>query len=161
MAKELRKSALRVQECLSALGVELEVREFADSTRTARDAADCVGCEVGQIAKSLVFQETNSGGLFLVIASGANRVDTKKIEKSLACKLKQAKAEVVKEKTGYAIGGVPPVGHAEVLPTVLDEDLKQHEVIWAAAGTPFAVFQLTPALLETITKGQWLDLRQE
>jgi len=160
MEKELSKSALRVQTFLADCGEEFVVRELASSTRTAQEAADSIGCAVDQIAKSLVFQDKASGELILVVASGGNRVDTGKIETVMGWKLKQAKADMVKEKTGYAIGGIPPVGHNEPLRTVLDEDLKQYDVIWAAAGTPFAVFQLTPPLLGRITGGEWLDLRQ-
>jgi len=159
MEKELSASALRVQQYLAQRGERFEVKEFADSTRTAQEAADSIGCSVAQIAKSLVFEDRNSGELVLVIASGSNRVDTGKIADATDCRLKQAKANMVKPKTGYAIGGIPPVGHNEPLKTFLDEDLKRFNTIWAAAGTPFAVFQLTPASLEKLTCGQWLDLR--
>ncbi|TVM32765.1 YbaK/EbsC family protein [Oceanidesulfovibrio marinus] len=161
MAEELSRSAQKVQEYLSQFDSSLEVMELAGSTRTAQDAADSVGCSVAQIAKSLVFQDKNSDELVLVIASGINRVDTKKIAKTTGSNLKQAKADLVKEKTGFAIGGIPPVGHAEPLKTVLDEDLQHYETIWAAAGTPFAVVKLTPELLWSLTGGTWLDVRQE
>lgn len=160
MEKELSASALRVQQYLAQRGEQFEVKELADSTRTAQEAADSIDCSVAQIAKSLVFEDRNSGELVLVIASGSNRVDTGKIADATDYRLKQAKANMVKTKTGYATGGIPPVGHNEPLKTFLDEDLKRYDRIWAAAGTPFAVFQLTPASLEKMTGGQWLDLRQ-
>ncbi|NDV26041.1 YbaK/EbsC family protein [Desulfovibrio sp. JC010] len=161
MSNELSNSASRVQEFLSKSGKDFDVREFSSSTRTAADAAESVGCEVGQIAKSLIFQDKKTDELVLVIASGSNRVDTKKISKTVGFKLKQAKADLVKEKTGFAIGGIPPVAHSEPLQTILDEDLQQYAEIWAAAGTPHSVFQLTPTSLEELTSGEWLDLRQE
>ncbi len=157
----LSKSAQQVQNFLSELGREFEVREFPSSTRTAQDAADSIGCQVAQIAKSLVFEEKKSGELVLVVASGSNRVDTKKIKAATGYVLKQAKADAVKERTGYAIGGIPPAGHKNPLITLLDTDLQQYATIWAAAGTPHAVFQLTPELLESLTKGSWLDVREE
>lgn len=161
MAEALSRSAQKVQEYLSQFDDSLEVMELAGSTRTAQDAADSIGCSIAQIAKSLVFQDKSSGELVLVIASGINRVDTKKIAQAIGCNLKQAKADLIKEKTGFAIGGIPPVGHAEPLRTVLDEDLKHYETIWAAAGTPFAMVKLSPELLGSLTGGTWLDVRQE
>ena len=161
MTDNLSNSAMRVQEYLSKSGKDFKVKEFPSSTRTAADAADSIGCEVGQIAKSLIFQDKKTDELVLVIASGSNRVDTKKINKSFGLKLKQAKADLVKIKTGFAIGGIPPVAHTEQLQTLLDEDLQQYVEIWAAAGTPNSVFQLTPSSLEELTNGDWLDLRQE
>jgi len=161
MADNSSSSLRRVQEYLSRSGNDFEVREFSSSTRTAADAADSIGCEVGQIAKSLIFQDKKTDELVLIIASGSNRVDTKKISKSVGFKLKQAKADLVKEKTGFAIGGIPPIAHTEQLQTILDEDLQQYVEIWAAAGTPHSVFQLTPTSLEELTKGNWLNLKQE
>lgn len=156
----LSKSAQRVQEYLSRQDGTYEVRELSSSTRTAQDAADSVGCEVGQIAKSLVFAEAGTGELVLVIASGANRVDVGKIEASEALRLRRADGNAVKKATGFAIGGIPPVGHDRPLTTLLDRDLKRYETIWAAAGTPHAVFRLTPEKLERLTGGRWLDLRE-
>ena len=161
MTLNLSNSASRVQAYLSKFGQDFEVREFSSSTRTAVDAADSIGCKVGQIAKSLIFQDKKTDELVLVIASGCNRVDTKKISKTIGFKLKQAKADLVKQKTGFAIGGIPPVAHTEQLQTILDEDLKLYDEIWAAAGTPHSVFQLTPTSLKELTEGNWLDIRQE
>ena len=159
MTKELRDSAQRVQDFISARGFSFEVKELPGSTRTAQEAADSIGCSVAQIAKSLVFKEKTTQDPVLVIASGINRVDLAKIKKSTGLKLGRADGNYVKEKVGFAIGGIPPVGHKVPLKTILDPDLKQYDVIWAAAGTPFAVFQLKPGDLELLTKGQWLDLR--
>jgi len=161
MESELSNSAKRVQWFLSAMGFSFDVKELPDSTRTAQEAADSIGCTVSQIAKSLVFKEKKTDRPILVIASGSNRVDVKKIQKSVGLKLEKADANFVKDRVGYAIGGVPPVGHSEPLETLLDNDLKKHETIWAAAGTPFAVFQLKPDDLEPLTKGKWIDLSVE
>jgi len=160
MEPKLSGSAKRVQDFLFAKGFSFEVKELPGSTRTAQEAADSIGCEVAQIAKSLVFSEKETGLPVLVIASGSNRVDLAKIEKTTGLKLGKADGKYVKERVGYAIGGIPPVGHDESLETILDTDLKKYEVIWAAAGTPFAVFQLKPADLESLTNGRWIDLSE-
>ena len=160
MSSTMRDSARRVQAFLSAKGFAFEVKELSGSTRTAQEAADSVGCQVGQIAKSLVFKDKRSGEPILVIASGANRVDLKKIKAATGLKLGRADGNYVKEKVGFAIGGVPPAGHSQPLTTILDPDLKQHDAIWAAAGTPFSLFQLSPNDLVPLTNGQWVDLAQ-
>jgi prolyl-tRNA editing enzyme YbaK/EbsC (Cys-tRNA(Pro) deacylase) len=160
MRPELRNSAQRVQEILIEKGFAFEVRELPSSTRTAQEAADSIGCTVAQIAKSLVFRETFTDRPILVIASGANRVDVKKIEKASGLKLGKADGKYVKATVGFAIGGIPPVGHKTPLQTLLDPDLKKFDVIWAAAGTPFAVFQLTPEDLEPLTNGAWIALAE-
>ena len=160
MASRLSDSAKRVQNFLSAKGFSFEVKELPGITRTAQEAADSVGCSVAQIAKSLVFRDKETNLPVLVIASGSNRVDLAKIEKSTGLKLGKADGNYVKEMVGYAIGGVPPAGHNEPLETILDPDLKKYEVIWAAAGTPFAVFQMKPADLESLTNGRWIDLSE-
>jgi len=160
MASELRESAKRVQDFLLSKGFSFEVKELSGSTRTAQEAADSIGCTVPQIAKSLVFREKETDLPILVIASGSNRVDIMKIEKLTGLKLGRADGEYVKERVGYAIGGVPPVGHNEPLETILDPDLKKYEVIWAAAGTPFAVFKLKPSDLEPLTNGKWVELSE-
>jgi prolyl-tRNA editing enzyme YbaK/EbsC (Cys-tRNA(Pro) deacylase) len=161
MAQELSDSAKRVQDFLAAQGFAFEVRELPGSTRTAQEAADSIGCTVAQIAKSLVFKEKNSGRPVLVIASGVNRVDVAKIKTATGLELGKADGKFVKERVGFAIGGVPPVGHSESLETILDPDLKNYETIWAAAGTPFAVFPLKSADLEALTGGTWVDLAEE
>lgn len=161
MDSELSNSAKRVQDFLSVLGFSFNVKELPGSTRTAQEAADSIGCTVPQIAKSIIFREKKTDRPILVIASGSNRVDVKKIQKAVGLKLGRADGNFVKERVGFAIGGVPPVAHNEQLETLLDEDLQKYETIWAAAGTPFAVFQLTPSDLEPLTKGKWVDLSEE
>jgi len=161
MGSERRDSAKRVQDFLLAGGFSFTVKELPGSARTAQEAADSIGCTVSQIAKSLVFKDMETDRPILVIASGSNRVDTLKIEKSTGLKLGRADGKYVKERVGYAIGGVPPAAHNEPLETLLDPDLKKHDEIWAAAGTPVAVFALNPADLELLTKGRWVDLSEE
>jgi prolyl-tRNA editing enzyme YbaK/EbsC (Cys-tRNA(Pro) deacylase) len=148
---ELSPSAGRVQKALDASGLTLKVVELPASTRTVVEAAQAVGCEVGQIVKSLVFKTSRSGRPVLILASGANRVDETKVEAHIGEELVKADAEFVRRHTGFAIGGVPPVGHAQKIETFLDQDLLQYGEIWAAAGTPNAVFQLSPAELVAIT----------
>ncbi len=157
---ELSASAKRVQDFLTQNGFSFNIKEFPDSTRTSQDAANAIGCEVGQIAKSLVFKETNSNQPILIIASGANRVDLNKVQNSEDLDLGKANGKFVKEQLGYAIGGIPPVAHNQPLQTLLDEDLKNYEIIWAAAGTPNAVFELKPQDLESLTNGKWIDLAE-
>jgi prolyl-tRNA editing enzyme YbaK/EbsC (Cys-tRNA(Pro) deacylase) len=147
----LRPAAARVQRILAEMGLPAQVVEFAETTRTSAEAAAQIGCSVAEIAKSLVFRAKQSNRPVLVIASGANRVNEKAIEGLLGEKLGRADADFVRDKTGYAIGGVAPVGHATPPVTFVDEDLMKFEAIWAAAGTPFAVFRLTPADLLRLT----------
>lgn len=149
----LKPSAQRVQDALTALGFTNQVIELPDSTRTAAEAAQAVGCTVGQIAKSLLFVGKESGRGLLVIASGANRVDEKALQALAGEKVNKAGADEVRSLTGYVIGGVPPLGHAQPLATYVDASLLQHDLIWAAAGHPKAVFALTGAELVTITGG--------
>jgi len=150
----LKPSAQKVQDALSARGLDLQVVEVEVTARSAAEAAAAVGCQVGQIAKSLVFRAAPSGRAVLVIASGANRVDLAKVEALLGEKLEKPDADFVRAQTGFAIGGVPPVAHDRPLTTVIDEDLLRHERIWAAAGHPNAVFALTPAQLVELTGGR-------
>ncbi len=160
MTSILSDSAQRVQDFLAARGFSFEVKELSSSARTAQEAADSIGCTVGQIAKSLVFREKGTDLPVLVVASGSNRVDVAKIEKATGMKLGKADGSFVKEKVGYAIGGIPPAGHRMPLKTILDIDLKKYDVIWAAAGTPHAVFRLQPADLDSLTAGVWLELSE-
>lgn len=147
-------SAQKVQQALRSLGFELQVQELPDSTRTAVEAAQAVGCQVGQIVKSLIFKAKRSERPVLVVASGANRVNERQIEELIEEPLGRADADFVRQRTGFAIGGVPPVGHIEPLLTFIDQDLLQYSEIWAAAGTPNAVFRLSPAELVRMTGGQ-------
>jgi prolyl-tRNA editing enzyme YbaK/EbsC (Cys-tRNA(Pro) deacylase) len=143
-------SAVKVQV---ALGPAYQVLEFEASTRTAADAAAAIGCTVAQIAKSLVFRAETSGRAVLVVASGVNRVDEAKVGAILGEKISRADADFVRLKTGFAIGGVPPLAHAEPSPTLIDDALFAFAEIWAAAGTPNAVFRLTPDDLLRLTGG--------
>ena len=161
MSSSLKASARRVQEALAAQGFAFDVREFPDSTRTSAEAAAAIDCSVAQIAKSLVFRGAQSGNAVLIIASGANRVDPAKAEALLGEAIKRADADFVREATGFAIGGVPPLGHDRPLVTLIDEALLAFEEIWAAAGTPNAVFRLSPKDLGDLTGGRIGDLKQD
>lgn len=154
----MHPNAQKVQDTLRSLGIEARVVEFAESTRTSAEAAAAVGTGVAQIAKSLVFMA--GGEPVLVVASGANRVDVNKLGKLVGAQIRRADAGQVREWTGFPIGGVPPVGHARPLRTFIDRDLLQHAEIWAAAGTPHAVFPLTPQDLVRITGGTVADVRE-
>ena len=155
----LSPSSQKIQDILHSLGFNLQVIEFEQTTRTSADAAQAIGCEVGQIAKSLIFKGRQSGKAILIIASGANRVDEKKLKAILGEKVEKPDADFVREQTGFVIGGVPPVGHAQKLETLIDEDLLKFEVIWGAAGTPNAVFKLTPQELVKMTGGKIADIK--
>jgi len=158
-------SAERVAAALQALGHEPDIRVFGESTRTSADAAAAIGCDVAQIAKSLVFRARGSSRPVLVIASGVNRVDEAAVAAALAdrlggARIERADAGFVRDATGFAIGGVAPVGHATPPHVVIDRDLLALPAIWAAAGTPNSVFALTPAELVTLTGGVVADIAQ-
>lgn len=155
----LKPSAQRVQDALTERGFTNQVIELADSARTAAEAAAAMGCAVGQIAKSLIFQGKASGAPILIIASGANRVNEKHVATYLGEKLTKPDADFVREQTGFAIGGIPPIGHSQPLKTLIDEDLLQYELIWAAAGHPNALFSLTPAELVRMAEGAVLAVK--
>ena len=159
MSAPLSPSARRVQEALEGLGVASRVTEMSATTRSAQDAARAVGCEVGQIVKSLVFKGAASQKGILVAASGANRVNEKALSRLLNEPILKADADFVRQTTGFAIGGVPPVGHLQPLTVFIDEDLFRYADIWAAAGTPQAVFKLTPQELQKITNGQVICIK--
>ena len=144
-------SALKVQ---AVLGDRFQVLEFDASTRTAADAAAAIGCDVAQIAKSLIFRGGTSGQAVLIIASGVDRVDEKKAAAAVGEPIGRADADFVREQTGFAIGGVPPVGHKDPPITLIEERLMRFAEIWAAAGTPNAVFRLTPTDLVGLTGGR-------
>lgn len=154
MISQLKDSAQQVQNKLIELGYANKVMELPDSTRTAQEAADAIGCEVAHIAKSIIFRLKNNDKPLLVIASGVNQINVKQINTHLNDKLGKADADFVREHTGFVIGGVPPLGHVESILTFIDEDLLQFREIWAAAGHPRAVFRLTPEELVQMTKGQ-------
>jgi prolyl-tRNA editing enzyme YbaK/EbsC (Cys-tRNA(Pro) deacylase) len=149
----MHPNAEKVQQAIEQLGLHCRVVEMPDSTRTAKEAAQAIGCTVERIAKSLVFRAKQSGAAILVIASGTNRVNERTFAAYLGEPIERADADFVRDHTGYPIGGVPPVGHGSPLRTFLDQDLWQYETIWAAAGTPHAVVQLTPSDLKTLTGG--------
>jgi prolyl-tRNA editing enzyme YbaK/EbsC (Cys-tRNA(Pro) deacylase) len=159
MSQLLSSSAQKVQDALQAIGLSLQVVELPDSTRTAVEAAQAIGCQVGQIVKSLVFKGKRSEQPILVIASGSNRVNEKAIETLISEPLGKADADFVRQRTGFVIGGVPPLGHNEALETFIDEDLFQYEEIWAAAGTPHAVFRLKPDDLPRMTGGKVINIK--
>ena len=159
MSSNLKKSAERVQEVLKELGFELNVVELSDSTRTAQEAATTIGCTVSQIAKSLIFKGKVSQQPILIVASGTNRVNEKAVKEHVGEKLEKADADFVLEHTGFAIGGIPPIGHKNSILTFIDEDLMNYQEIWAAAGTPNAVFKLTPEILLKITKAEVINIK--
>lgn len=150
----LSPSAQKVQETLRALGYDFTVIEFAESTRTAQEAAQRAGCTLGQIVKSLIFKGAQSGKPVLVLTSGANRVDEQRISEYAGEAIGRAPADFVREVTGFAIGGVPPVGHLQKMETYVDEDFLQYPTVWAAAGTPNAIFELTPQALLDMSGGK-------
>ncbi len=152
--EKLKGSAQKVQTQLAELGYTNQVVELPESTRTAQEAAEAIGCDVAQIAKSIIFRMKDSDKPLLVVASGVNRINEKQLAKQLNEKLGKADADFVRNRTGFVIGGVAPLGHTESIVTLIDEDLFNYDVIWAAAGHPKAVFQLTPEELAQMTKGQ-------
>lgn len=156
----LKLSAQRVQDRLVALGYDCRVTSFAESTRTSEEAAAAIGCEVGQIAKSLIFRGKQNGKAVLAIACGDRRIDEKKLAALIGEKVGRADPEFVCQATGYAIGGVPPIGHASPSITLLDEGLWRFGRIWAAAGTPNCVFATTPDDLAAMTAGLRGDLQK-
>lgn len=159
MSQSLATSAQKVQDVLLRLGMNLAVVELPNSARTAVEAAAAIGCTVAQIAKSLVFVTADTNEPILVIASGSNRVNEETIAKMVSQPVRKASANFVLEKTGFAIGGIPPVGHKDKLRTFIDQDLIKLAEIWAAAGTPHAVFRLTAEELVKMTEGQVISVQ--
>jgi prolyl-tRNA editing enzyme YbaK/EbsC (Cys-tRNA(Pro) deacylase) len=147
-----------VRDALERLGLESDIRVLPDSTRTAPEAAAAVGCELGAIVKSLVFRGAGSGDPVLVLVSGDNRADEARVAEELGEDIERADADFVRARTGYAIGGVPPVGHPAPLATLVDEDLLRFDVVWAAAGTPRAVFPVGPQALAKAAGGRLVAL---
>ncbi|MCS7260471.1 MAG: YbaK/EbsC family protein [Anaerolineae bacterium] len=158
----MHPSAQKVAQAAQELGLAIEVVEFAETTRTAPDAANAIGCHVAQIVKSLLFLV--DGRPMLVLVSGANRLDEAKLAALCGTapqNVKRADAETAKTVTGFAVGGIPPFGHTSPLPTYIDADLIGFPVVWAAAGTPHSVFAITPHDLIRATKGIIADLKTE
>lgn len=152
----MNPTAQRVADALAALDVETAIIEFAESTRTAEEAAAAIGTRVGQIVKSLVFMA--GGAPVLALVSGTNRLDPSRLYGEAGDPPRRATADEVRAATGFAIGGVPPIGHPQPLRTFIDRDLTSYETVYAAAGTPHAVFAITPAELTRITTGHVIDL---
>ena len=155
----LNPSAEKIQNVIKDLGYGNQVIEYSQITRTAQEAADAIGCSVGQIAKSLIFKDKNTEQPILVIASGLNRVNEKTVARYLNSRLERADADFVRTHTGFAIGGVPPIGHLTDMQIFIDEDLLSYEKIWAAAGTPNAVFELKPNELTEMTRGKVVSIK--
>ena len=159
MNQTLSRSAQSVQTALSSKGFAFEVMELPASTRTAQDAANTIGCEVAQIVKSLIFKTVETNRPILILASGINRVDEKKIVAHVGEKFAKADAAFTREATGFAIGGIPPAGHKNKIETYIDEDLLQYDTLWAAAGTRNAVFSLKPVNLKELTGGKVIPIK--
>jgi prolyl-tRNA editing enzyme YbaK/EbsC (Cys-tRNA(Pro) deacylase) len=161
MTLKLAKSAASVQEALDKLGLECKVLELPNSTRTALDAASAIGCEISQIVKSLIFKTKKTDKPVLVLASGPNQVDIKRIEECIGESVTKADADFVREVTGFAIGGIPPVGHKNAIDFIyIDEDLMVLDEIWAAAGTPNAVFCIKSKDLLKATDGNLVNIKE-
>lgn len=157
----LSKSAESVQQALTQKGLAFVVVELAKSTRTANDAATTIGCQVAQIVKSLLFYTKETRRPVLVLASGINRVSEEAIQKYLGEKITKADADFTQEVTGFAIGGIPPIGHKNPISHIyIDEDLLQYETLWAAAGTPYAVFSLPARELQIATGGKVVSIKE-
>ena len=152
-------TALHTRRLLAEAGLPADVVEFDRPTRTSAEAAEAIGCALGQIAKSVVLRDTAGGGAVVVVASGDRRVCERKVAAALATTVGRADAAFVREATGFAIGGVSPVGLPPAVRVLLDRDLLRFERIWAAAGTPFSVFPLSPSDLPALTGGRWCDVR--
>ncbi len=155
----LSPTAQKIQTLLNSLGYDYTVVEHAESTRTAQEAADRAGCELGQIVKSLIFRGKISGKPILVLTSGANRVDEKRISGYAGESISRADADFVRTVTGFAIGGVPPIGHNQPMETYLDEDFLSYQSIWAAAGTPNAIFELKTEDLQKMSDGKVIQVK--
>jgi prolyl-tRNA editing enzyme YbaK/EbsC (Cys-tRNA(Pro) deacylase) len=152
-------TALRIRHLLAEAGLAADVVEFEAPTRTSAEAAAAIGCSVAEIAKSVVLRAKGSGQAVIVVASGDNRVCEDKVAALVGEKIGRANADFVREATGFVIGGVSPIGHSKPVKLFLDTDLQRFSTIWAAAGTPFSVFPLTPADLARITGAGWSDIR--
>jgi prolyl-tRNA editing enzyme YbaK/EbsC (Cys-tRNA(Pro) deacylase) len=156
----MHPTTARVAAALRQAGVETEIREFEDATRTAQQAAEALGVQVGAIVKSLCFVADDHP--VMVLVSGANRADTAKIQAALgAMEVRRADAELVRAATGFAIGGVPPIAHVGPLRLIVDRDLMSYDELWAAAGTPHSVFRISPPQLLTLTGAELADIAEE
>lgn len=154
----MSKSVKRVEAAFEKAGLDIEIKHMPDTTRTAEDAANSVGCQVGQIVKSLIFVGKQSGELKLLLVSGDHQVDVKKVKAIIGENLGRVDAKLVREKTGFAIGGVSPLGHLSPLPCFMDRHLLDFETVWASAGTEHNVFEVEPQQLADITGATLLDV---
>lgn len=162
MPSILSKSATSVQKALDNLRLECKILELPSSTRTAIDAASSIGCDIGQIVKSLIFKTKKTEKPVLILASGPNQVDIKIIEAYACESITKADADFVKEITGFAIGGIPPLGHKNAIDFIyIDKDLLNHEEVWAAAGTPNAVFCVKSQDLVMATGGKLINTKED
>ena len=155
----MKAAVQRVYDALQASGVEPRIMEFSESTRTAEDAARAIGTTVERIVKSLVFVAGDQP--ILVLVSGVNRVATSRLVTTLGAPVRRADADVVRTATGFAIGGIPPLGHATALPILLDEDLLRYDLVYAAAGAPNAVFPIAPDTLLRVTGARVAAVKEE
>lgn len=155
---ELPAKAETVEKAARAAGLEIRIIEVPGTARTAQDAAAAVGCEVAQIVKSLVFRGAQSGQPYLLLVSGRNRVDEAAVARDLGESLERPNADFVRDVTGFAIGGIPPLGHAQPMAIYMDRDLLSYDVVWAAAGTPRCVFSVAPESLRQAVAAQLLDV---
>ncbi len=158
--KALPASAQRVQAALEAAGVGARVIELTVAARTSQQAADALGIDVGQIAKSLIFRAARSGRAVLVIAAGDRRVDETKVTAALGEAIDRATPDFVREHSSFAIGGVAPLAHAKPMVTFVDASLRRFEVVWAAGGTPHTVFPIAPADLLRVSGGTELQVNE-
>lgn len=154
-----KDSVVRVRDILAQKGLTFEIKQFAQSTRTANEAASAIGCEVEQIMKSLLFRTVQTNQPVLILASGKNRVNEKAIEALMGETIVKADAEFTREITGFAIGGIPPLSNDKISAIFIDEDLLKYETLWAAAGTPYAVFSLSSLDISKITKGKVISIK--
>lgn len=158
MNAPLPPSSQKVQDFAATLGLEIHVQAMPQSTRTAEDAAAACNCDVSQIVKSLVFQGAESGTPYLLLVSGKNRVDQDGVAHDIGEPLSRPDARAVRDWTGFAIGGIPPFGHTQPMKTFIDPDLLVHDIVWAAAGTPHAVFSVDPNALAKAVKATTLAM---
>lgn len=156
----MHPASQKVLDAARRLGIQIDIRQFDQSTRTAQEAADAIGVSLGQIVKSLVFLA--DGQPILVLASGPNRTDTTKLARQAgADEVQRASADEVQAATGFVIGGVPPIGHSRPLPIYFDRDLLQYDIVWAAAGTPNTVFAIEPRRLAQASGAVIAELKED
>ncbi|MEM7563696.1 MAG: YbaK/EbsC family protein [Pseudomonadota bacterium] len=154
----MKSSNQKVLDKLESLGIPVEIKFLDDDVRTAALAATALGCEISQIANSLIFRDLENDQAVLIMGAGGHRIDLERVTRLTGLNLGKANADFVREHTGFAIGGVPPVGHHQTLRTLLDSRLKNHDRLWAAAGTPESIFSMSADDLQRMTSGEWLEI---